>query len=68
MNEGIEILFEKSIVLKTSDDELIFEIEVNDTHIGISILTLDEVDYDGNRHYGSLFEEYINKENGEIVK
>jgi len=67
MNEGIEILFEKSIVLKTSDDELIFEIEVNDTHIGISILTLDEVDYedDGVRHYDSLFEEYINKENGE---
>jgi len=67
MNEGIEILFEKYIVLKTSDDELIFEIEVNDTHIGISILTLDEVDYedDGVRHYDSLFEEYINKENGE---
>jgi len=67
MNEGIEILFEKSIVLKTSDDELIFEIEVNNTHIGISILTLDEVDYedDGVRHYDSLFEEYINKENGE---
>ena len=64
MNEGIEILFEKYIVLKTSDDELIFEIEVNDTHIGISILTLDEVDYedDGVRHYDSLFEECINKE------
>ena len=63
MNEGIEILFEKSIVLKTSDDELIFEIEVNDTHIGISILTLDEVDYedDGVRHYDSLFEETIKK-------
>jgi len=63
MNEGIEILFEKYIVLKTSDDELIFEIEVNDTHIGISILTLDEVDYedDGVRHYDSLFEETIKK-------
>ena len=68
MNEGIEIKFKKYIELKTTDNELMFEISVDDTHIGISINTLDEVDYDGNRHYGSLFEEYINKENGEIVK
>ena len=61
MNEGIEIKFKKYIELKTTDNELMFEISVDDTHIGISILTLDEVDYDGNRHYGSLFEEEIEK-------
>ena len=68
MNEGIEIKFKKYIEFKTTDNELMFQIEVDDTHIGISILTLDEVDYDGDRHYDSLFEENINKENGEIVK
>ena len=67
MADGLKISFRDKIELKTISGDFFFEIEIGD-EIHLSIHSLDEVDYDGNRHYGSLFEEYINKENGEIVK
>jgi len=57
MSRGVEISFRDKIRIKSIDDDFVFEIEIG-----------DQVDYEGNKTYKTIFEEFINKTNGEILK
>ena len=67
MNKGVQIIFNEKKELKTIDNDFVFEIEIGD-QIHLLIHSLDEVDYEGNKTYTPIFEEFINKYNGEIIK
>tara|TARA_R100001086_G_scaffold248726_1_gene186372 strand:- start:392 stop:610 length:219 start_codon:yes stop_codon:yes gene_type:complete len=67
MSRGVEISFRDKIRIKSIDDDFVFEIEIGD-QIHLLIHSLDEVDYEGNKTYKTIFEEFINKTNGEILK
>ena len=67
MSNGVEVSFRDKIWIKSSDNEFAFEIEIRDV-IHLLIHALDEVDYEGNKTYTTIFEEFINKTNGEILK
>ena len=67
MSNGVEVSFRDKIWIKSSDNEFAFEIEIRDV-IHLLIHALDEVDYEGNKTYKTIFEEFINKTNGEILK
>ena len=67
MSNGVEVSFRDKIWIKSSDNEFAFEIEIRDV-IHLLIHALDEVDYEGNNTYTTIFEEFINKTNGEILK
>ena len=66
MADGLKISFRDKIELKTISGDFFFEIEIGD-EIHLSIHSLDEVDYEGNKTYKPIFEEFINKTNGEIT-
>ena len=67
MSNGVEISFRDKIKIKSIDEDFAFEIEIKDV-IHLLIYSLDEVDYEGNKTYKTIFEEFINKTNGEILK
>tara|TARA_Y100000401_G_scaffold90790_1_gene76432 strand:- start:2922 stop:3125 length:204 start_codon:yes stop_codon:yes gene_type:complete len=67
MSDGVEVSFRDKIWIKSSDNQFAFEIEIRDV-IHLLIHALDEVDYEGNKTYTTIFEEFINKTNGEILK
>lgn len=67
MSSGVEISFRDKITIKSIDNDFLFEIEIGE-QIRLLIHTLDEVDYEGNKTYKPIFEEFINKTNGEILK
>ena len=67
MADGLKISFRDKIELKTISGDFFFEIEIGD-EIHLSIHSLDEVDCEGNKTYKPIFEEFINKTNGEILK
>tara|TARA_R110000796_G_scaffold104855_1_gene214795 strand:- start:15388 stop:15579 length:192 start_codon:yes stop_codon:yes gene_type:complete len=59
MNNGVEIRFRNKIRIKSIDNNFVFEIEIGD-QIYLQIHSLDEVDYEGNKTYTPIFEEFIN--------
>ena len=59
MSNGVEVSFRDKIWIKSSDNEFAFEIEIRDV-IHLLIHALDEVDYEGNKTYTTIFEEFIN--------
>lgn len=67
MSSGVKISFRDKITIKSIDNDFLFEIEIGE-QIRLLIHTLDEVDYEGNKTYKPIFEEFINKTNGEILK
>ena len=67
MSDGVEVSFRDKIRIKSIDNDFAFEIEIG-KQIRLSIDTLDEVDYEGNKTYKPIFEEFINKTNGEILR
>jgi len=66
MNNGVEISFRNKIIIKSIDNNFVFEIKIGD-QIYLEIHSLDEVDYEGNKTYTPIFEEFINKYNGEKI-
>jgi len=55
------------IEFETDDSNLKFNVSVEENEVQIMISTLDEVDYDGNKHYDFLFEGYLNIETGKFT-